>query len=188
MPTQNENLENEELNENSENQNDNNDGNNEQNNNSDQTGSDDIAAQLAALIEENKQLKENSKKWEKRSKSNFSNLRESENEKKTAEERIAALEAELAESKAKDARLAAAQVVAKKSGLAVDAVLLMQGETEDELTESVNAIKAVMPTYPVIEVGKQDITPTAVTAESIRKIKDPVERVRERAKHQDLFK
>lgn len=186
MPNENENRDEALENENANNSGDT--GHNEQNNNGDQNGSDDMSARIKELEEENKQLKANSRKWENRSKQNKKNAEESQNANKTAEERIAALEAQLAESKARDARLAAAQAVSKETGVSVDAILVMNGDTEEELKESVNAVKAAMPSYPVIDGGDPGLKPTVATAQSIREIKDPVKRVKERAKHRELFK
>ena len=139
---------------------------------------------------ENEKLKAASRKWEKRSKENAAAAKELETAQETAqtaEERLAKIEAELNEAKARDARLAAAQEVAKAKSMSVDAVLAMSGNTVEELTASADAIQKAIPSYPIVPSGTHP-NPAAVTAESIREIKNPVERVRARAQHQDLFK
>ena len=178
------------ANENAENTNPENGENIEPTNDTNASNENDLAARIAALEEENKKLKETSRKWEKRSKENASaakGLEDAQNAAKTAEERLAAIEAELNEAKARDARLAAAKEVATKYSMNIDAVLAMNGSTLEELTESAEAIRNAIPSYPIINTGKNP-NPAAVTAAQIREIKNPVERVRARAEHRDLFK
>jgi DNA repair exonuclease SbcCD ATPase subunit len=153
------------------------------------TNNDDLAARIAQLEAENEKLKAASRKWEKRSKENAAAAKELEtaqNNAQTAEERLAKIEAELNEAKARDARLAAAQEVATKYSMSIDAVLAMSGDTVEELSASADAIKKAIPSYPIIQSGNHP-NPAAVTAESIRNIKNPVERVRARAEHRELF-
>lgn len=148
-----------------------------------------LAARIAELEAENEKLKANSRKWEKRSKENAAAAKaadEANQQKATAEERLAKIEAELNEAKAKDARLQAASEVAKANSMTVEAVLAMAGDTVEELTASATAIKSAIPTYPVVKPGA-NTNPNAVTADAIRKIKNPVERVRMRAEHSELF-
>ncbi|MBR3318760.1 MAG: hypothetical protein IKG21_13170 [Atopobiaceae bacterium] len=72
---------------------------------------------------------------------------------------------------------------------------LLKGETEDELNASAEAIKAYagthaapqqpQPTYPQDKGG--GTSPSPITKEQIESIKDPVERVKLRAQHMDLY-
>lgn len=66
---------------------------------------------------------------------------------------------------------------------------LLKGETEDELTASAEAVKAYAgsqaPAYPEDKGGGAN--PSPITRDQIESIKDPVERVRTRAQHIDLY-
>lgn len=66
---------------------------------------------------------------------------------------------------------------------------LLKGETEDELTASAEAVKAYAgsqaPAYPQDKGG--GASPSPITRDQIESIKDPVERVRVRAQHIDLY-
>ena len=69
---------------------------------------------------------------------------------------------------------------------------LLKGETEDELTASAEAVKAYAgaqtpkpPAYPEDKGGGAN--PKPITKEQIEAITDPVERVRIRAQHMDLY-
>lgn len=69
---------------------------------------------------------------------------------------------------------------------------LLKGETEEELTASAEAVKAYAgaqapkpPAYPEDKGGGAN--PSPITRDQIESIKDPVERVRTRAQHIDLY-
>ena len=69
---------------------------------------------------------------------------------------------------------------------------LLQGTTEEELTASAEAVKAYAsaqqptpPTYPTDKGGGSN--PAPITREQIESIKDPVERVRVRSAHMNLY-
>ena len=66
---------------------------------------------------------------------------------------------------------------------------LLKGETEEELTASAEAVKAYagaqVPAYPEDKGGGPN--PSPITRDQIESIKDPVERVRVRAQHMDLY-
>ena len=66
---------------------------------------------------------------------------------------------------------------------------LLKGDTEDELTASAEAVKAYAgaqaPAYPEDKGGGAN--PSPITRDQIESIKDPVERVRTRAQHIDLY-
>lgn len=66
---------------------------------------------------------------------------------------------------------------------------LLKGETEEELTASAEAVKAYAgaqaPAYPEDKGGGAN--PSPITRDQIESIKDPVERVRVRAQHMDLY-
>ena len=69
---------------------------------------------------------------------------------------------------------------------------LLKGETEEELTASAEAVKAYAgtqapkpPAYPEDKGGGAN--PKPITKEQIEAITDPVERVRTRAQHMDLY-
>ena len=69
---------------------------------------------------------------------------------------------------------------------------LLKGETEEELNASAEAIKAYAsaqapepPAYPEDKGGGAN--PSSMTREQIESISDPVERVRVRAQHMDLY-
>ena len=69
---------------------------------------------------------------------------------------------------------------------------LLQGTTEEELTASAEAVKAYEsaqtpppPPYPDDKGG--GTSPSPITREQIEAIKDPIERVKVRAKHMNLY-
>ena len=69
---------------------------------------------------------------------------------------------------------------------------LLQGTTEEELTASAEAVKAYAsaqtpppPPYPDDKGG--GTSPSPITREQIEAIKDPIERVKVRAKHMNLY-
>ena len=69
---------------------------------------------------------------------------------------------------------------------------LLKGETEEELMASAEAVKAYAgaqapkpPAYPEDKGGGAN--PSPITRDQIESIKDPVERVRVRAQHMDLY-
>lgn len=69
---------------------------------------------------------------------------------------------------------------------------LLKGETEEELMASAEAVKAYVgaqvpepPAYPQDKGGGAN--PSPITRDQIESIKDPVERVRVRAQHMDLY-
>ena len=96
-----------------------------------------------------------------------------------ANERIAALEAAAAHEQA-------IREVAASEGLPEAVVRGLRGETAEELVASAALLKANYSAYPLSR-DKGDPKPPATTRESIEAIKDPAERVRQRAKNIGLY-
>lgn len=96
------------------------------------------------------------------------------------------VKAELEALKAERARAEVVARVAAEAKLPQQVVSMLSGATEEELATQAAALRSAMPAYPVVhddgEPGK-----AAVTAEDIRNIRDPRERIRARAAHPELF-
>lgn len=109
---------------------------------------------------------------------------------KTIDERVAALEQENADLKASAARARLVKDVAKSTGCPESAVAMLNGETEEALTEQAKALaesispKSSGPTAP--EAGVID-APGKPTKESILSIKDAKKRKAAIAANIDLF-
>lgn len=136
-----------------------------------------------------------SKTWEKRAKEKdreIERLKKQVEEAKTpasdpepnpsVEDDLAALKAELAGMKAEKARAELVAKVAEEKGVPAQ---LLHGDDEDALKASADAIAAYVsrqvPGYPTDKGGAG--AAKALTAEQVSKIKDPVERVRARARN-----
>ncbi len=135
-----------------------------------------------------------SKTWEKRAKEKDREIerlkKQVEDAKKPAdpepnpsvEDDLAALRAELAGMKAEKARAELVAKVAEEKGVPAQ---LLHGDDEAALRASADAIAAYVssqaPGYPTDKGGAG--AARALTAEQISKIKDPVERVRARARN-----
>lgn len=134
-------------------------------------------------------LKANSRKWESRAKDNSAAAKKAEEleaTNKSAEERIAELEKRVAEADAAKAHAEAVKQAAKETGLSESVIATLRGDTAEELTEAAKAIKEAIPSYPVVKQGGHpDVS--NLTADQIRAIKDPRERIRARAEHPELF-
>jgi vacuolar-type H+-ATPase subunit I/STV1 len=136
----------------------------------------DYEALYKSSQEELEKAKENSRKWERRSKSNaekakaYDDLR---GKSKTTEERLSALEEENRALKARGERAALVQQVSKATGVSPEIVSTLSGEDED-------AIKAA-PRYPTVTDDGKPAGAKAMTEEEIEKIKNPRERVMARA-------
>nr|DAZ19104.1 MAG TPA: Major head protein [Caudoviricetes sp.] len=105
-----------------------------------------------------------------------------------AEERAKRAESALAEAEAVIERQRAVAEVSAETGVPA---ALLHGGTAEELKASAEAVRAyadsVRPAYP-LDKGGAPAGGAAVTAESINAIKDPVARVRARAKHADIYR
>lgn len=105
-----------------------------------------------------------------------------------AEERAARAEAALEEA---NARMAHDALVAKVSGETGVPASLLHGSTEEELAASAAAVaeyvEAQRPGYPRDKGGAPGGAPV-VTVDSIEKTSNPLERVRARAAHADLYR
>lgn len=77
--------------------------------------------------------------------------------------------------------------VASACGVAPDLVAMLSGTTEEELTTQATALAKAQKgkAYPKVDDKGNDKPP--LTADDIRKIKDPRERIRARAAHPELF-
>lgn len=104
-----------------------------------------------------------------------------------ANERAAKAEKALADAQAAMAHTELVAKVSQETGVPAS---LLHGATEEELTASASAIsdyvKASAPGYPRDKGGAAG--GHAVTVESIEAIKNPVERVRARAAHAELYR
>ena len=105
-----------------------------------------------------------------------------------ANERAARAEAALEEANAKMAHDALVARVARETGVPAG---LLHGSTEEELAASAAAIaeyvEARRPAYPR-DKGGAAAGGAPVSVDSIESIRDPVERVRQRAAHADLYR
>lgn len=104
-----------------------------------------------------------------------------------ANERAAKAERALADAQAAIEHTELVAKVSKETGVPAS---LLHGSTEEELTASASAIsdyvKASAPGYPRDKGGAAG--GQAVTVDSIEAIKNPVERIRARAAHADLYR
>ena len=137
--------------------------------------------------EELRKAKENSRKWEERSKANAEKAKAydaSQEEAKTVEERLAALERENTSLKASKERADTVARVAKATGLEESLVSMLSGEDEESLTQQAEGLKSAIGSgrrYPTVGDQGGATPPKKLTEEDIAKIKNPAERVRARA-------
>lgn len=148
--------------------------------------------------------KAEARKWEARAKENkgaadeLQKLKESqmtEAERLKAEAERAKAEADSAKAeaerlKAQSARDKAVKEAARANGVDADLLALMSGDTPEEVEANAATLKAkldAMPIYPSVADRGAAPAPTA-SKEQIEKINDPVERVRQRAAHPELYK
>lgn len=141
--------------------------------------------------------KAEARKWEARAKENkgaadeLQKLKESqmtEAERLKAEADSAKAEAE--RLKAQSARDKAVKEAARANGVDADLLALMSGDTPEEVEANAATLKAkldAMPIYPSVADRGAAPAPSA-SKEQIEKINDPVERVRQRAAHPELYK
>lgn len=141
------------------------------------------------VADELEMWKREARKWEARAKENRNAAQKNEDSAtklKLATERAEKAEAELADTKARQAHAELQSLVSEKTGVPAS---LLHGETEEELTASAQAIsefvKASAPAYPTDKGGAP--TPQAATRESISQIKDPLERIAARAENVNLY-
>lgn len=144
------------------------------------------------------------RKWEARAKENkgaadeLQKLKESqmtEAEKLKAEAERAKAEAESARVeaerlKAESAREKAVKEAARATGVDADLLALMSGDELEEIEANAATLKAkldAMPIYPSVADFGAAPAPAA-SKDQIEKINDPVERVRQRAAHPELYK
>ena len=123
-------------------------------------------------------LKKNAAEWDKAQEAAKSEL-------ERANERAAKAEKALADAQA---AIEHSELVAKVSQETGVPASLLHGATEEELAASAisDFVKASAPGYPRDKGGAAG--GRAVTVESIEAIKNPVERVRARAAHADLYR
>lgn len=105
------------------------------------------------------------------------------------DEVVAARDKALADVESLTASIAHRDLVDRVSAATGVPGSLLKGETEEELTASAEAVKAYAgaqaPAYPEDKGGGAN--PSPITRDQIESIKDPVERVRTRAQHIDLY-
>lgn len=147
----------------------------------------DYKALYEASQGELEKAKENSRKWERRSKSNAEKAKaydEQQAKSKTTEERLSALEEENRALRARGERAELVARVSKATGVAQDLVSTLSGTDEDTLTAQAkavaDAIKAA-PRYPTVSDDAKPAPAKAMTEEEIEKIRNPRERVMARA-------
>lgn len=136
-----------------------------------------------------------SRDWENKSKANYAKAQaydELEKQNKASAEqveaankRIAELETELGGIKAKQEHAALVASVAAAKG--VDAALLsmVKGDTQEELEAAADALSAHMasiPVYPAVNDGGAGKAPVSAI-ETIEEIKNPIERIAQRAQY-----
>ena len=143
-------------------------------------GNADLEAQLAELQKQLDTAKANSRKWEKRAKS-------------SVDETVAELRAELDAMKAEKVRSGLVNSVASELNVSREVLDKMSGDDEDAIRANATLLQTLTaniqppkPAHPGVPDGGETHEPT-VTRESIEAIKDPVARVREIARHRDLF-
>lgn len=95
------------------------------------------------------------------------------------------LKAQLADIKAKQERADAVAKAAAEHGVDAELLARMSGDP-DENAAYLKQTMAAVPKYGQVDDGGETPPPT-VTRESIDAIKDPVERVRMRAQHMNLY-
>lgn len=137
--------------------------------------------------------KAEARKWEKRSKENETKAKkwdEAQAQAPTLEamqEQIKSLQSEAQAAKAAAAHQSLLNTVSSATGVPAS---LLKGETEEELTQSANAVKAFANSnaggFPEDKGGGASSAP--MTREDIDKIKDPLARIRARAEHIELYK
>ena len=137
--------------------------------------------------------KAEARKWEKRSKENEAKAKkwdEAQAQAPTLEamqEQIKSLQSEAQAAKAAAAHQSLLNTVSSATGVPAS---LLKGETEEELTQSANAVKAFVNSnaggFPEDKGGGASSSP--MTREDIDKIKDPLARIRARAEHIELYK
>lgn len=117
--------------------------------------------------------KAEARKWEARAKENKAKADET-------NDRVSAVEAELEKTKL-------VMQISRETGVPPE---LIHGDTADELAASAKAASewaaSMAPGYPSDKGGSA--TAPTVTRESIEQIKDPIERIRARAEHADLYR
>lgn len=127
---------------------------------------------------ENERVKAESRKWEKRSKANLDAARQAESTaKKSVEDEVAGLKAQLKRMEDERAHAELVASVAKAKGVPAD---LLRGGDEDELNDFADRLaefaKASAPGVPA-DKGGAPAGGQRMTAEQVRKIKSPIERV-----------
>lgn len=138
--------------------------------------------------------KAQARKWERLAKQNLEKAEkldeieeQSKSETQKAIERAEKAERELNDLKQDAERQGLINKVAAETGIPAS---LLSGETEEELTASAKAISEFVeskkPGFPV-DKGGSNPKSTKVTIDSIEKIKNPLERVRARAEHSELY-
>ena len=152
--------------------------------------------------EEYDKLLAESRKWESRAKENreaAKRLAEMEEANKSDAEKLAdatkraeEAEAKIAEYERAAERAEAIREVAAERGIDADILARMAGDTREEIEGNAEFIAAKLgelsgrPIYPsVVDAGHKPAP--AVTKADIEAIKDPMERLKERAKHIDLY-
>lgn len=131
------------------------------------------------------------RKWEERAKANKDAAGKLDGEAKRADEAEAALAKAGAELAAANRELAVIKAAAE-AGVSADVLGRMKGETAEEIAENARILAESMPArpadpYPDIPDGGRRAAVPKVTADQIREIRDPRERIRARAEHPELF-
>ena len=137
--------------------------------------------------------KAEARKWEARAKENKAKAdaydaaeEERKSDLQKATERADRAEAELKAIKEEQERARAVKDAAARYGVDEETLSRMGGDIESN-AEFLKSRKPPQPAYPQVN-DRGEIPVKAVTEEDIESIKDPVERVRKRAQHIDLYK
>lgn len=136
-----------------------------------------------------------SRDWENKSKANYAKAQAYDELKKqndasveqveAANKRIAELEAELGGIKAKQEHAALVASVAAAKGVDATLLSMVKGDTQEELEAAADALSAHMasiPVYPAVNDGGASKAPVSAI-ETIEEIKNPFERIAQRAQY-----
>lgn len=134
--------------------------------------------------------KAEARKWEARAKKQTKEDPDVKAELERLDGELANVKAEAERLKAEKARNEAIGKAAKESGVDIDLLSAMSGDTDDEIAANAKLLKdkiAAIPAYPNVGDNGAGSTP-GITKEQIEKIKNPAERIRQRAQHINLYK
>lgn len=124
--------------------------------------------------------KSEARKWEDRAKANRK-AQEAAEEALAAQSDYESIKAELDALKTEKARAEAVKKAAEEHGVDADLLARMEGDVDENAK-----FLASRPKYQAVHDGGE-VRPPEITRESIEAIENPVERVRMRAQHLDLY-